>query len=108
MRSGRRKVIAAQYPHRAVTPIRDIDAVSKRDIGDALRLAHPGDRAQQLTGRQIDHPQAVVAELGDKQPLSLQIDAQMINPAADLTQRDLCLQHKRRTGRLRYRGGGRH
>ena len=33
------EIIAAQHPHRAVAGIRDIDAVSKRDIGNALRLA---------------------------------------------------------------------
>ncbi len=82
--SDRRKIVAAQYMHRAVAGIRHKDAVGERDIGDALRLAQAGDRAQHLPGCQIDHPQAVVAELGNKQPLALQIDAQVIDAAAHL------------------------
>ena len=79
--SDRRKIIAAQYVHRAVAGIRHKDAVGKRDIGDALRLAQAGDPAQHLAGCQIDHAKAVVAELGNEQPLTLRIDGQVIDPA---------------------------
>ena len=98
----RREIVAAQYAHRAVAGIRHIDAVGKRDVGDTLRLAQAGDRAQHLARCQIDHAQAVVAELGNKQPLALHIDAEVIDPAADLAERDLRLEHEGRAGGLRH------
>jgi hypothetical protein len=56
-----------------------------------LRLAQPGDCAHRFSSCQIDDAQAVVAQLGDEQPLPLQIDAEMVDPAADLAERDLSL-----------------
>src|SRR5260370_41923815 len=85
--------------HRAVAGIRDIDAVGKGGIGDALWLPQAGNSAQHLAGCQIDHPQTVVAELGNEQPLTLRIDAEVINAAAHLTDRDLRLHDDRRPGR---------
>ena len=89
--ADRRQIVAAQHPHRAVAAIRHKDAVGGGDVRNTLRLAEAGDCAH-LNGRQIDDPQAVVAELGDKQPLAFRIDPQMIDPAADLAQRDLRLE----------------
>jgi len=104
----RRKIVAPQHPHRAVAGVRHIDAVREGDIGDALRLAQAGDPAQHLAGCQIDHPQGVVAELGNKQPLPLHIDAEVVDAAAHLTERDLRIEYERRAGRLRRHGGGPH
>jgi hypothetical protein len=50
--------------------------------------------ARGLTVRQVDHAQTVVAELGDKQPPALHIDPEVIDPAAHLAERDLCLEHE--------------
>ena len=97
----RRQILARQYPHRAIAGIRNIDAVGKRDVGDTLRLAEPGERAQHFAGLKVDHPQAVVAELGDEEAPTLQIDAEVVDPPADLAERDLRLQHQWRGDRLR-------
>src|SRR5437870_11144996 len=43
-----------------------------------------------------------------KQPLALQIDAEVIDTAAYLTKRDLRLEHERRARRLRQHAGGPH
>ena len=51
--------------------------------------------------RQIDDPEAVVAEFGNKQPLALYIDAEVIDPAAHIAERDLCFEHEGCCRRLR-------
>jgi predicted transcriptional regulator len=40
-------------------------------------------------------PTLLVAELGNKQPLPLRIDAEVIDAAAHFTDRDLRLEHQR-------------
>ena len=104
----RSQIIAAQHVHRAVAGVCDIDAVGEADITHALGLVQTRDCPQHLAGRKINHAQAIVAELGDKQPLALQIDAEVIDTAAYLTKRDLRLEHERRARRLRQHAGGPH
>src|SRR5215469_11880099 len=89
----RGQILARQHLHRAVTGIRHKHPVGKRDIRYALRLAQTGDPAQYFARRQIDHAEAVVAELGDEQALTLRIDAEMIDAAAHFTERDLRLEY---------------
>ena len=96
----RGQIVAAQYAHRAVTGIRHKYAIRKRDIRNALRLAQPGDLSQYLARCQINHAEVVVDEFGTKQPLSLQIDAEVIDAAAHLPERYLCLEYERWARRL--------
>lgn len=86
--ADRRKILAAQRPHRAVAAIRHIDAVGKGDVGDALRLAEAADRAQHFPSRQADDTEAVVAKLGDEQPPAFHIDTEVIDAAAHLAERN--------------------
>jgi hypothetical protein len=48
----------------------------------------------------------VIAEFRDKQPLPLQINAEVIDAAANLTQRHLRLEYERWARRLRTGCGG--
>jgi hypothetical protein len=105
-RAARAQASSAQYTHRAVTGIRHKCAIRKRDIRNALRLAQPGDLAQYLARCQINHAEAVVDELSNKQPLSLQIDAEVIDSAAHLPERYLCLEYERWARRLSTGRGG--
>jgi len=50
----------------------------------------------------VDHTHAVIAELRNVEPLAFEIDCEVIDAAADITQRDLVLQFKR--GRIRSSG----
>ena len=102
--ANRRQILAPQYTHRAITGIRHQYAVRKRDIRNALRLAQASDPAQYLARRQIDHAQAIITELRNEQPLPFRIDGEMIDAAADLTERDLRLEHQWCGGRLRQQG----
>jgi hypothetical protein len=63
---------------------------------------------QYLARCQINHADAVVAKLGNEQPLPLRIDAEVIDAAAHFTERDLRLEHQRRATRLRQQGCGPH
>ena len=60
-----------------------------------MRLSEPTDPAQEPARRKIHDTQAVVAELGDEQTFAGEVDREMIDPAADLAQGNLALQHER-------------
>jgi len=68
---------------------------------NALRLAQIGDPTQHLARCQIHNAEAVVAELRNQQPLALQIDAEVIDAAADLAERYPRLEYQRWAPRLR-------
>ena len=88
----RHQIVTAQYAHRAVARVRHIDAVGKGDVSDTLWLMEAADRAQHLPRCQVDHPEAIVAEFCNKQPLALYIDAEVIDPSADIAERDFCFE----------------
>src|SRR5438874_6294530 len=103
--SDRRQIVTPQHPHRAITGICYKDAIGERDIGNALWLAQTVDPPQHLARCQIDHAEAVVAELGHEQPLALHIDTEVVDAAAHITERNLRLEHERRARRrLRHHG----
>ncbi len=94
--SGGRELGAAEEGDGAVPGIGDIERVGRRNIADALRLAQSFDPAQQGACFQIDHAEAVIAQLGDEQPLAREIDGEMVDAAADFSERDLGLELERR------------
>src|SRR5215469_9588027 len=91
---------------RTITGVRYKYAIYKRDIRNALRLAQTRDPVQHLARCQIHDGKAVVAELRNQQPLPLQIDSEVIDAAANLPQRYLCLEYQRWACRLRICRGG--
>src|SRR5262244_3334913 len=97
----RGQVLAPQDMHRTITGVRYKYAVGKRDIRNALRLAQTGDPVQHLARCQIHDAKAVVAELGNKQPLPPQIDSKVIDAAANLPERYLGLKYQGWACRLR-------
>jgi len=90
----RGQILGPQHAHRAVTGVRYKYAIGKGDIRNALRLAQIGDPTQYLARCQIHNAEAV-AELRKQQPLALQIDAEVIDAAADLAERYLRLEYQR-------------
>jgi hypothetical protein len=92
---------ALEAVDQAVAAVGHVDRIGSRIVGDALRLIEFADPAQELARSKIDYAQAVVAELGDEQPLPGEVDREVVDPAADLAERDLLLkrQRLRRTGR---------
>ena len=90
----RHEIVAAQYAHRAVARVCHIDAVGKGHVSDTLWLTEAADRAQHLPRCQIDDAEAIVAEFCNKQPLALYIDAEVIDPAADIAERDFCFERE--------------
>jgi hypothetical protein len=59
-----------------------------------------------LTFLQIDHADGVVAQFGNEQPLPFRIDGHVIDPAADIAERDLGFQCQGRLNRLGPNSGG--
>src|SRR5262245_31294989 len=72
----------------------------------ATPCAQTGDPVQHLARCQIHDAKAVVAELGNKQPLPLQIDSKVIDAAANLPEGYLRLKYQRWVCRLRSCRGG--
>src|SRR6266480_2206653 len=85
-------VFTLEQPHRTVSGIRDIERIRGFVITDALRLSQAGYSADELTIPQVDHSDAVVAELGHEQALSSEIDRHMIDPTGNMTQWNLGLE----------------
>src|SRR5262249_57043120 len=102
----RGQILAPQHMHRTIIGVRYKYAIGKRDIRNALRLAQTGDPLQHLARCQIHDAKAVVAELGNKQPLPLQIDSKVIDAAANLPEGYLRLKYQRWVCRLRSCRGG--
>jgi hypothetical protein len=90
--------------HQAIAAVGHVDRVGGGIVGDTLGLIEPVDAAQDFACGKIHDAQAIVAELGYEQPLAGEVDRQMIDPAVDLAERDLLLQHQR----LRRPGRGGH
>jgi hypothetical protein len=101
----RSQITAPQHAHRTVTGIRHKYTIRRGEISNALRLAQTGDSTQYLARCQIDHTQAVVAELRYKKPLPLHIDAEVIDAAAHLAKRYFRLEYQRRARLRTCRGG---
>src|SRR5262249_22343670 len=93
--TGRRKPRSLKQSHRAVTSICNVDRVGRRYIADSLRLRQVGQRLNDPVLLEVNDGTTVVAQLRDKQPLATRINGKMIDSAADFSQRDLRLQHKR-------------
>src|SRR5579862_5121577 len=85
----RNEVATSKQPHGAIPSVRDIHSVGRGHVSNSLRLAQPGERANSFAVLQIDHAHTVVAQFRDIQSLATGIDGEVIDPAADLTQRDL-------------------
>src|SRR5882757_7312105 len=81
---------------RSVSGVGDIERRRARMIGNALRLAEPGDPVQDLALLQVDDAHAVVAEFGHEQKLPIGVESKVIDAARHGAERDLCLEHQGR------------
>ena len=87
-----REIATPQDANRPVAGVGDIDLAGRRHVADALRFAKSGERAQGGHGLEIDHAHRVIAQLGDEQPLVIEIDRQVIDPSAHIAERDFSLE----------------
>ena len=60
-----------------------------------------GDPVRDDARSEIDHIDAVVAKLGDQQPLAGEIDCHVVDAATDIVQRNRPFQHQRRVRGMR-------
>ena len=98
--------LAAKQPHRAVATDCDIDRVGGRDVADALRLLQAVNPVNsEFPCLEVDDADAVIAKLGDEQPLSREIDRQVIDAPLHVAERDFRFEAKRRIRRLLGRRG---
>ena len=87
--------------HRAVARIGDEQEIERRQVADALRVAQPADAVHHLARRDVDHADAVVAELGDEQPMMREVERHVVDAADHLAERDFGFELQR----LGRRGG---
>jgi hypothetical protein len=94
--SGGRKISSLEKPHRSVAGIRDVQRIRRRIVAHPLRFSEVADEAVEALGFHVDHGKAAMTERRNEQTLPGQIDRHVIDPAADIAQRDLRFQLKRR------------
>src|SRR5258708_30841448 len=91
--SSRRLVIAPfERTHRTVTGIGDIKHIGRGLVADALRLLQSWNPADQFAVWQIDNSNGIIAQFGNEQTLSLQINRHVVDPATDVAQQNLGLE----------------
>src|SRR5829696_7188171 len=88
---------AVKEPQRAVPAARDLECVRGAHVADALRLSKALQPLQSPLGSQVDHTHGPVSELSHEQTLPGKIHSHMIDSPADLAERDLCFEAKRRS-----------
>src|SRR4051794_9159741 len=64
-------------------------------MADTLWLIQSGDPMKDPCPLEIDNSDAVVAEFSHKKPVTREIDGHVIDPARDMTERDLRLELER-------------
>ena len=92
--------VRTENSDRSVARIGDVDHIARWHVGDALGFLEPGDDVHHLAFLEIDHANRVVAQFGDEQPLPFRIDGHVVDPAADVTERDFGLECERGLNRL--------
>jgi hypothetical protein len=65
-------------------------------MAKALRLADAGGNPRYIPAVEFYHRHRVIFEFCYEQPAALEIDRQMIDAAANFTERDFALEHKKR------------
>src|SRR6185312_1786998 len=103
--SGWCQTLPVKDSHGPVSRIRDVDVVAGGHITDPLRCLEARERPDHLARLQVQHPDAVIAELCHIQTLATHIDRQMIDPAPHVAEWNFPLQLEgRRDRRARLRG----
>jgi hypothetical protein len=98
--SDGRQILGAQYANRSVPAICDMDRIGRGFVGDPLRFFQPRQRVLDPGGREVHDADAVVSEFGDKEPLPLEVEGEMVDATAHRTERNLCLKGQRRVAGL--------
>ena len=87
---------AMKDPQRPVPAARDVEGVRRAHIADPLRFSKSLQPLQSPLCSQLDHTHGPVAELRHEQTLPGKIHCHVIDSPADLAERDLCFEAKRR------------
>ncbi|HSU04154.1 MAG TPA: hypothetical protein VLI93_01155 [Acetobacteraceae bacterium] len=95
------KIRRPEDPHRAVAGVGDKHKIDFFCVADALRFIESGDALLPLLAWYIDHLDRVVAKRGDDQALATAIEDHVVDPPADIGQRNRTLENQR------WFGGGR-
>ena len=82
--ADRREAGTLKESYRAVRGVGDIQRIGRGHVADTLRLLETGEPERDAVLLEVDHTDRVIAELRDKQPLSIQIDSQVVNATPDV------------------------
>ncbi len=85
-------IIPAENCSRSIAAVGDVQAIRRRMVAKALRLAQTRNDLHDLVGVEVDDRHRVVFELGDKQAIAREIDRQVVDAAANFAQRDFSFQ----------------
>jgi hypothetical protein len=90
-----REVLTPEKPQGAVSRVRHVKRVCCGEIANALRLSKAADSAGDLGFLKVDHPDGIVAEFRNEEPLVTRISGEMVDPALDLPKDNLGFKHQR-------------
>src|SRR5215468_10679180 len=82
--------------HRSVAGIRDVEGIGRGSVAHALRLPQPRQGPNDPTGVQIQHSNAVIAELGYVESLPSNINREVIDASLHVSEQQLRLENERR------------
>ena len=89
------KLSSIKQPHGAVAGVGHIERVGRRFVADALGFLQSRNPVDHLTIGEIDNSNAVVAKLGDKETLPLQVDRHVVDAATHVAHWNLGFELKR-------------
>src|SRR5215467_1132693 len=81
----------------SIPSVCDIQRIGRRHVAHPLRLPHIWDDLHHFSGIEIDDTHSVILKLSYEKTMSSNINGHVINPADDITERNLRIQQKGRS-----------
>jgi hypothetical protein len=88
-------VVPFEQSHRAVVGVGDVQHIGRGLVADALWFLQSWNPVDQFATWEIDNSDGIVAQFGNEQPLSFQIDCHVVDPATDVAERNLAFELER-------------
>jgi len=86
------EILTLKHPHGAIAGVRDVDRVGGGNVSNALRLAKPGERENQLAAFEVNHADTIVTQFSDIKSMSSDINSEVINSSFDISKGNFCFQ----------------
>jgi hypothetical protein len=93
------EILASEQTHRSITRAGNCDDIGLRRVADALGFVQASEAVNNLTARDVDDLDCIVAQLRDEQVPARQIDSHVVDTAGDVLELNRLLKDE-----CRFRG----